>query len=269
MFGPNAHAFFKTKFIRTSVRPILSLFRDPLSLGNSSYYINDEMFKTRVYIYNYFQFLLDGDFPAKWHVRFYGKDGRYITKRSGVLIDHATEILDLADIPGLDEYGLMRVYLIPTSKKVFIPDVHVTMFCNEYYPASPNRTTALMAHNLHIPIATHGTNIHQRVSPGLVIPDGFKAYLFIAGGCNFHPLGHPACTDAYVSFVNEKGESRHVVSPNMKPLECHKLDLFAMDPKLREHVGTRPFNLKITGHGFLAKPFFLFTNGQIALGEHT
>lgn len=267
MFGPNAHGLFKTKFIPAKKRPFLSRFRDPLTLGNSSYYINDETFHTRVYLYNYFQFLLDTEFSAKWRIRLYGRDGRFIAQLHGDFSGGDTAVVDLTDVPGLDIYGVVRAYIIPTSREAFIPDVHITMFCNEYY--KPDSPTAIMAHNLHIPIATHGTGLHQRVSPGLVIPEGFEAYLFIAGGCNFHPFGHPACTNAFLTFVDEKGAARHVVVPPMKPLACQRLDLFAMDPGLRAHIGTQPFTLKITGQGFLAKPFFLFTNGTIALGEHT
>jgi hypothetical protein len=228
--------------------------------------MNDDAFQTRAYIYNYFRFLLDTDIPAEWHLRFYDRKGRFIKKIKGDLNDHDTEVVELSSISGLDSHGIMRVYLIPKSRDVFIPDLHVTMFFTEYYS---QKGTSVIGHNLHIPLATHGRGLHQRVSPGLVIPEGFDAYLFIAGGCNFHRFGHPTCANAVVTFVNDQGVSRHIETPNMRPLECHKLDFFAMNPGLREHIGTRPFILKITGQGFLAKPFFLFTNGTVALGEHT
>ena len=267
MFGPKAHPLFIQRFVSTSTNPFLARTRDVLALGNATYYIQDDTFRTRVYIYNYFRFLLDSPIPARWHMRFYGKNGRYITERSGEMIDHDTEIVELDSIPNLDEYGVLRTYLVPAATDVFIPDPHVTMFYNEYY--RPNGGASIMGHNLHIPIATHGTGLHQRVSPGLVVPTGFKAYLFIAGGCNFHPLGHPACSNAFLTLVNDKGHARHVPVPSMHPLECHRLDLFAIDSGLQEHIGADPFILKITGQGFLAKPFFIFTNGVAALGEHT
>jgi hypothetical protein len=256
MFGPNALPFFIKEFVPVRTRPFLARNRNRLALGNISYYIQDDIFVTRVYIYNYFSFLCDADIPARYKVELYTRDGK-LTARLAGKIRNGAEILELSSIKGLDSFGIMRVYVIPDSPKVFIPHAHSTIFYNEYYcHGSP---MAVMAHSLHIPAARHSNAPFVRTSPALLIPADSRPFLLIASGCSFNQWGHPACSTAYLTFINEKGEARKIVVPPMKPLQSQRM---------REHVGTRPFILKVTGKEYLAKPFIFITNGTSFMGEH-
>ncbi len=254
------------EFVQTRTNSLLSRFRGDLALGNISYYINDDVFFTRVYVHNYFKFLCDADVPARYVIRCYNRKGVQVAQIKGDLTDVETEVIELKDIKGLDTFGVFRVSIIPTSPDMFIPHAHATIFFNEYYrPGSPN---SIIAHSLHVPTSRHSDAVYTRTSPGLVVPEGFRPYVLIAGGCGFHPFMHPACASAEISFTNEKGEKRTVPVPAMKPLECRRLDLFAMDPELRSHIGTRPFVLSVVGKDFLSKPFIFISNGTTTSGEH-
>lgn len=267
MFGPNAHPLFVKEFAPARKKPLLSFLRNDLALGNISYYINDDVFVTRVYVHNYFRFLCDADVPARYVIKCYNRAGKQVAVQRGELGSTLeTKIVELKDIKGLDTFGVFRVYLIPASPDMFIPHAHATIFFNEYYrPGSPN---SIIAHSLHVPTARHSDAVYTRTSPGLVIPDGFRPYVLIAGGCSFPHFLHPACASATVSLTNEKGEERSVEVTPMKPFECQRLDLFSIDPVLREHVGTRPFILSISGKDFLSKPFIFISNGTMTSGEH-
>lgn len=266
MFGPNAHPLFVKEFVQTRTRSLLSRFRGDLALGNISYYINDDVFFTRVYVHNYFKFLCDADVSARYVIKCYDRSGVLVAEVKGNLTNTETEVLELKEIKGLDTFGVFRVYLIPTAPDMFIPHAHATIFFNEYYhPGSPN---SIIAHSLHVPTPRHSDAIYTRTSPGLVVPEGFRPYVLIAGGCSFHPFMHPACASAEASFTNEKGKERKIPIPSMKPLQCQRLDFFAMDPGLQKHIGTRPFVLSIAGKDFLSKPFIFISNGTTTSGEH-
>jgi len=265
MFGPNALPFFIKEFVPARTRPFLSRNRDKLALGNISYYLQDDIFHTRVYLYNYFRFLCDTDVPVRYKVELYTRAGTLAATRAEKMRGDA-EILELSEVRGLDAFGVIRVRIIPDSPEVFIPHAHSTIFYNEYYrPGSP---VAVMAHSLHIPAARHSNAPFVRMSPALLVPADSRPFLLIASGCSFNQWGHPACSTAYLTFINEQGRGRKIVVPPMKPLQTQRLDLFAMDGGLREHIGTRPFILKVTGKEFLAKPFIFITNGTSFMGEH-
>jgi len=266
MFGPSAHPFFIKKFVPTSSKPLLASFRDVLATGNISYYMHGEDgFSTRVYIHNYFRLMCDADIPARWHIQCYSRTGKLAAELKGDLTDKETDVVELGSVNGLDAFGVLRVRIIPASPKVFMPQPHGTMFYNEYYRAGTS--TSIMAHSLHVPMAVHGKE-YQRFASGLVVPNGFTPYLFLASGCSFNAWRHPACTKVRLVYVNQNAEELIVPLTPMKPMECRKLDLFAMDNRIRAHIGSEPFGIKVIGENFLAKPFIFLLNGSTALGEH-
>lgn len=265
MFGPNALPFFIKEFVPARTARFRSSNRDHLALGNISYYVHDEVFLTRVYLYNYFRFLCDADIPARYKIELYTRKGKLAATLAGKFKGD-TEVIELSQIPGLDAFGILRVRIIPDSPEVFIPHAHSTIFYNEYYRLGSS--TAVMAHSLHIPAARHSKDPYVRTSPALLIPEGFRPYLLIASGCSFNQWGHPACSTASLNFINEKKEERKILVSPMKPLESQRLDLFAMDGGLQKHIGARPFILQVTGKEYLAKPFIFITNGVSYMGEH-
>lgn len=263
-FGPNAHPMIKGAFVPSRTHRLLSLFRRDATLGNISYYVNDDVFLTRVYLYNYFKFLGDGNIPATYVVRCYDRSGKEVAMLTGALPDAA--VIELTDVKGLDSFGVFRVHIIPALKNMLIPTAHASLFFNEYYhPCSSN---AVIAHSLHVPTPRHSNVTYHRTSPGVMIPEGYRPFVLIAGGCSFPTTLHPYCGSATISITNEEGRERTISAPSLKPLSCERLDLFALDPELREHIGPRPFILRISGKDFLSKPFIFITNGTTTVGEH-
>ncbi|GEM_PF-5778807 len=267
MFGKAAHPIFIKQFVSSSSKRLLSRFRGVLSLGNTSYYIHgDQGFFTRVFIYNYFRFMCDADIAARWRIQCYARNGAIVAELEGVLkSDEESVVIDLAQVKGLDAYGVLRVYVIPDDPNLFIPNPHGNLFFNEYY--IPGTSVAIMAHSLHPPRAGHGP-IYIREASGLTVHKGLRPYLFIASGCSFNRMWHPACTKVSLTFLNRDGQEKKIAVPAMKPMACQKLDLFAMDPEMAGFLGNQPFAIKVIGEQFLAKPFIFLTDGKTALGEH-
>ena len=208
MFGKAAHPIFIKQFVSSGSKPFLSRFRDVLTLGNTSYYMHGEQgFFTRVFIHNYFRFMCDADISARWRIQCYDRTGKIAVELEGVLKDQENTIVELADVKGLDAFGVLRVYLIPDASNVFIPQPHGSMFFTEYY--IPGTNTAILAHSLHIPRSSHGP-IYIREASGLSVPRGLRPFLFIASGCSFNRFWHPACTTVNLDFTNADGKEKKI-----------------------------------------------------------
>lgn len=266
MFGPSAHPMFTKRLQPTQTHPILSRVRGVLGLWNNCYYLHGAFgLITKTYLSNYFNFLCDAHIAASWRIQCLERNGKQVLNLEGDFSNQETVVVDFAEYKGLDEFGIMRVQIIPRSTELFLTEVHATHYDKEFYkPGSPN---GIMAHSLHVTRAGHGPE-YQRVSPGLLVPDGFSPHLLIASGCNFSPILHTACAKASLQFTNfENAKQTHAV-PSMKPGQCLLLDLFFLYPSLKDHIQNKPFGLRVLGENFLAKPFIIFSNGETIMGEH-
>lgn len=265
-FGDHAHPIFIQQLARTTRRPIRTLERDVLALWNSSYYFNGKFgLFTKLYLTNYYRFLCDADMPASWHVQCLKRDGSLARELNGDFGSRPAEIIDLAKQSGLDEYGLLRVKIILRSKEYVLPRIHASLFFTEY--ERPGTTTTLMAHSLHVGMASHGP-AYTRISPALIVPPSFRPHLLIASGCGFHRWLHPACANAALTFIPANNLAKTFFIKPMKPRACQAIDLFDEFNGLEEHIGHEPFLLRVHGQQFLAKPFIFFTNGEAIMGEH-
>jgi hypothetical protein len=265
-FGPHAHALFAEKFRPVSERPLLGYFRKYLSMGNYTYYFRGDMgMQTRVFVQNYFRLLADRPVPAKWHMLCYSRTGALVAELEGAFKgDEETAVVELADQPALDTFGLVRVHVMPDDPERMLPFLHATVFYTEYF--QPGTSHSILAHNLHIP-AGHGPE-HQRPSTGVLIPEGFRPSLYLGSGCNHHPLLHFACAQARVRVVNEAGVAREIQAPSMRPRACERIDLYDADPGLAAHIGGGICSITAIGKQFLAKPFLVLTDGERIVGEH-
>lgn len=265
-FGPQAHPIFLKSLAKISRRPIKTLERDMLALWNSSYYFHGIFgLYTKIHLTNYFRFLCDADVPASWHVQCLDRHGRVVCELNGDFGSDLSVIIDLSTQPKLDAFGIIRAKVILRSREVVLPRIHATLFHTVY--ERPNTTTSIMAHNLHVGMASHGP-AYTRISPGLIVPPTFRPHLLIASGCGFHRLFHEACTHALLTFINTRNEPKTFTIKPMKPRECQCIDLFSECEGLAEHIGNEPFSLRVRGQQFLAKPFIMLVNDQAVMGEH-
>ncbi len=266
MFGPSAHPAFIQRLVPSRTRPILSRARRVLSLQNNCYYLHGAFgLYTKTYLTNYFNFLCDTKMPASWHIECLRRDGTKGLKLTGDFSDQETTVIDFAEYNGLDAFGVMRVQVILRSPEIFLPDVHATLYYKEFY--TPGSVIGIMAHSLHVAKANHGIP-YPRISPGLLVPPGFRPHLLIASGCGFQPFMHAACANASLAFINFENKKQIYSVSAMKPGECLRIDLFEQYPALSAHLQNKPFALQVVGENFLAKPFILFSNGTTVMGEH-
>lgn len=264
--GPNASPFFLGKLVPRAKEPLLSVCRNLLSMGSIGYYLNnDDQWQTRVYIYNHFALLNDAPFSTRWEAIFYNRRGQEVAKRSGVFERPETVILETANIPELDRFGVISVHIKDNDGRVMLHELYSSVFFTEFYVPGTKKT--IIAHCLSgAPKASHCGMDH--VSTSWVTPAGFRPYLYIANSCRFQGLFHRACGRAAITFLNYAGKKKTIQLEPLPQLGCHKIDLFSQFPGLADHLGTDPYAMRLVGKNILHKPFMIQTNGTIVLGEH-
>src|SRR3989344_3152356 len=112
--GPNHHPIFVQQLSLPKGAPS-GKKQERRSRGGAHYYINDPAtgMRTRVYLHNYFSLLTDADLPAKWRLAVYGRDGAFLSESTGRLSRSQTAIVELAELPRLDQYGMVFVHIDP------------------------------------------------------------------------------------------------------------------------------------------------------------
>ncbi len=267
MAGTNANQFFLQKLVERKKHKVKALFSHTLlSMGSIGYYMNGELgWKTRLFIYNHFALLNDSNFGVLWEALFYTKEGVLVARREGRFIGPETVVIEVSDIPELDTYGIVVVHIKDADENYMLHDLYSSVFYTQYY--LPGTTQTVMAHCLSgAPKASHYTVNHMSTS--WITPSGFKPYLFLANSCRFQKLFHGPCARADITFINYQGKKKTITLAPFKGLMCLKIDLFAQYPELREHLGTRPYAMKVVGKNILHKPFLLQTDGKAVMGEH-
>ncbi len=267
MAGTNANAFFLQKLVeRKKHRATALVSHALLSMGSIGYYMNGELgWKTRLFIYNHFALLNDDNFGVFWEALFYSKDGRLLARKEGKFTGPETKMIEVADIGELDTYGIVVVHIKDADQKYMLHDLYSSVFYTQYY--LPGTTQTVMAHCLSgAPKASHYTVNHMSTS--WVTPAGFRPYLFLANSCRFQKILHRPCGRADITFINHEGKKKTITLPPFKGLVCLKIDLFEKYPELREHLGVKPYAMKVVGKNILHKPFLLQTDGKVAIGEH-
>ncbi len=266
MSGNNPSAIFKKKLIPRSKNRFLSFFSKILSSGSIHYYLNNETgWNTRLFIHNYFALLNDGPFSATWEVELFSREGNLLKTLTGTFSGSATEVIDLASVEGLDNYGIVGVHIRDTDGQEFLSETYGTIFFVEYYKPGTDQTA--FAHGLSGFLRpTHYT--YQHSSTSWVTPETYRPYLFIANACRFQSWLHPKCGNALVTFINCENKKKSIFIPNMAPLSCHKIDLLEQRPDLIEHLRGKAYVIDISGNNVLAKPLIFQTSGDLALVEH-
>lgn len=235
------------------------------SVGGSSYYLNGEGIFTRIYVHNYFHLLSGGPFEASWIVDLYSPSGKRTKRFTGQFKGPETVVIDLRNEKNIPEFGVIHTRIITDEKTEVIGEPYTTTFFNEYYRLVPDK--GIFAHSLGAPAAAHYP--YERVSLGWMNTEGFRPHLLIASGCQYNRIGHSACADCTVTFVNSKKENREIKIGPLKTMACLNVDLFAYDPGMEAHLGREPYYIKFKGKNVLSKPYYYLSDGQRLLGEHT
>ena len=266
MSGINCSPIFKSKLVSRSKNWFLSFFSQLLSVGSIHYYLKNESgWQTRLFIHNYFSLLNDGPFAATWEVELFSQDGKLLKTLTGAFSGPATEVIDLAQIDGLDNYGIVGVRVIDADQKMFLPSTYGTIFFVEYY--KPDTLQTIFAHGLGGFLRPTHYN-YQHSSTSWVTPDSYRPYLIIANACRFQPWLHPKCGEAVVTFTNCNKKKKSITIPNMSPLSCHKIDLLEYFPDLADYLHGKAYVIEVNGKNILAKPLIFQTSGNLALVEH-
>lgn len=235
-------------------------------MGSIGYYLHTEDgWRTRVYIYNHFALLNDAPFQAAWEARFFTRAGDVAARRTGTFVNPETVILETADIPGLDQYGIISVHIKDAKTDRMLHELYSSVFFTEFFV--PGTKKSIMAHCLSgSPKASHCGMDHMSTS--WTTPAGFRPTLYLGNSCRFQSFFHPACGHAAVTFINHRGEKKTIQLKPLPQLGCQKVDLFGQFPEIEPHVGSGPYSMHVLGKNILHKPFMTQTNGTVVLGEH-
>ncbi len=268
MQGENTSQLMKDKMKPTKWFPIVKkTLQRSHSAGCIGYYLNnDNGWRTRIFIHNYFALLNDGPFEALWEVSWYKQDGTLANKKSGEFNGTQTAIIEMCQIDGLDKYGITQVHVTPKNHKYTNKQPYSSLFFSEYY--IPETNQSVMAHSLSGAIkASHCMFNH--IGTGFITPVGFRPYIFVGNSCGFAGFKHTICGGGFFTFINNKKEKKVVEISQLKSRGCKKIDLFEVEPTLKDHLGHDPYTVELEGKNILAIPFLFQTNKHNhALAEH-
>ncbi len=241
------------------------------SQGAISYFLNDEIFETRLYLYNYFA-LQSGDslVCAKWSVDIYSSTGKKVGRKFGTLSGNESVVVTLSDMVGIGEFGIVLVKMELVDKDYFIDHPFYAVYYTEYTRKhTEGQGQKLIVHSLGFPTGSFFDYGRENYTSGSFLPQEGTPFFMYSSGTLLRLRHEMAYASGSLLVYNFKGEELELLLPKIKkPLASMKINLDKEYPNFRTHIAGKPFTFKIKGKNILSKSFWYIHGKNIFVGEH-
>lgn len=266
--GKNAHTVFlrylqkKTFFDRFVPRNF------PRPMGGIVYFLNDDVFETKIYFQNYFALLADSQYArARWSADVYSSSGKKVVHKEGIFVGAQGAVIEIRTLGDVGEYGVVHVSIEFDDTVYKINKPPLSIFYVEYARRGLNEIRKIISHSLGTPVA--GVYSYERSFTGIIPYPKQRPYLLIANGSLLKADPSVSAASGILEVTNINQQTVSIVLPNIsESLGSRKIDLLEVCPNLLVHVGDKPFSLKIKGKNILSKPFLFMLGEHVFLGDH-